>query len=235
MKFLSIFFLTLSLASGLSAQNLRDSTVTAERWQLSLQLGHQLGSSKAGPLSGVTHQYYRAAAYYRFAPGFDLGVSFGYNRGAGDRIRASEGVSLLGAETPYRHLENSYLLGVNPRANYRIGRGDLDLTLGLGIMHHRHAKWLTQFGDGDDIRVDYAPITKPYGEIGAGYTYWVWPKVGLTASASYLRLLHDGDYEVNRILELGLAEEELIDVAFKDSASDWSQVYLSIGMVVRPF
>lgn len=226
--------LTLGLGGFLLAQGADETTNIPGRLQLSLQLGHQLGSSDAGAQSGVVHQYYRGAVHYRFSRGFDLGLSLGFNRGRGNGTRDSENVPRLGPQTNYRHLENSYLLGVAPRLNYRLGQGDLSFTIGLGIMHHRHSKILDR-PDEESIQVEYVPVTKPYGEIGVGYSYWVSPKLGFMASANYLRLQHDGDYEIGRIIQLGLEEEAAIERAFRDNINNWSQLYLSVGVVIRPF
>lgn len=241
-----IYLFLLSCAAYGQSLNKEDEPVN--RWQLTTSIGFGLDDETVNQFQRAQTQYFQSTLHYRIRKWLDLGIHLGSNNLSGAATRSIQSaVNSVGFPTSYRSLEHNWLVGVQPRFNYRVGQGDLSLAPTIGLVHHTHRNLITSPDLDDLVEVKYAPLLNTYLQAELSYTYWATRVAGLYVGVSYLYLGHgenrnqgvsvDGQafYELTEVNNAGDLGAVGVAPSFQDRIRVRHQYYLNVGLVFRLF
>lgn len=255
MKTLTLWGLLIFISLGLSGQNPNQTQApNASRWQMAFHTGIDLrGYDSYASDEDKGSTFYQFAAHYRLSRMVDIGLHFGYQRntfgGYSEYTSDQEPRPIL---TYWQGRQQNRFLGIQPRFNYRLGQGDLSAFASLGLLHHRNVLELTSPHPWSS-RLGFTSLVDYYYSIGAGYTYWPTSKIGFVVEITHYRFEH-GRLSGPTETELGstyyvieranlpnwsgvgnvVPDNEAFE-AFRQSVSQLSRVYLTVGIKIRPF
>lgn len=252
MKYLIVVLFLLISCGVVSAQQIEGGAKNT-RWQFSLQSGLDLGSYQREYRDKTGSSMYQAEGHFRLSRFFDLGLQLGFNRVSNSYWGEYDSdfqenpiqVQIHGRKT------NRYL-GFQPRFNYRVGQGDLSLSMAMGVVHHRN---VLRFASPEPYtaRLGFRPLIDYYFQLSLGYTYWPTQRIGFSMSLSHLSLEHgklsgNVDNETTNplyLIERGNLPNQggqgniIIDyTAFgelRERVEASKNLYLTLGVIARPF
>lgn len=171
------------------------------RWLTSAGIGldvtyGDLSANQGTSIDGTIARQTTLTQHFRVSRLLDLGLQLGFQRtvinGRRDVIDNASGLILL---TNWSSLRKNILLGFQPRMNYRLGQGDLALSVTAGAVAHRNQ---TSFRSPELGRAIFssAPLVDFYYDLKVGYTYWPTARFGVEVSLSRTDLRH-GDNRSN--------------------------------------
>ena len=208
------------------AQDTSATATSNNRWQISTTIGHNFES-----------QYYQVGLHYRYARWLDIGAHLGFHPLRSTVARRAPQNFGITSTLLTRLTDNHFLIGLQPRGNFRLGQGDLGFSLAAG------ATLLTQQTDvispdlNTTVSVFGNPAIFPYVQLELSYTYWATDALGLKLglASTYFELGELPTPEINRVVNGSAVNEAYFRGSYRRQAATKDFVSLNAGLTIRPF